>query len=270
MSLIYGDCLSPSNGLSTYSDHSFQCIIADIPYLKTQNEWEIEIPLDILWSQLTRLIKPNGVIVFFSMQDFTTKVINSQPELFRYELIWVKEKPTQFFEANNRFLPNHENILIFSPSYPHLYNPQMIEGQKPYIKKKKKSAQGTNYNKDIFDEYIAINDGTRFPTSVLYFPRDNANKGIHPTQKPLGLIELLVLSFTNVGDLVLDFCAGSGTTCVACLKHHRSYVAFEKQYYYYLQIQKRLEAFTNYHEDRYKKPPKCPSQQQQLEYLLKK
>ncbi|MFA5731321.1 MAG: site-specific DNA-methyltransferase [Acidithiobacillus sp.] len=265
------DCLS-ENGLLWLNSQNkkFQLIIADLPYGKTHNQWDSLIPLEPLWKMILPLLHQNGTILLFSQQDFTVDLVSSQRDLWRYRLIWVKDKGTQFFEANNRPLPDFEQIEVFTLQYPNFYIPQKELGKKPYTKVKYASSQGTNYSKDSFTKYVGKNDGDRYPTSVLYFPRDNANRGIHHTQKPKGLINFLIKSYTKKDDWVLDFCFGSGTTILSCIELERNIIGFEKDAEIFSLAQKRIKEFNYSGQDRYRKPLKISKEQKNLTDLFLK
>ena len=217
-----------------------------------------------LFNSFTRL-EEDGTILFFGMQDFTTDIINSQRKLFRYELIWEKEKGTQFFESENRPLPNHENILVFSLKYPQLYNPIKHEG-KPYRKKKNTQKQGTNYQKDSQAQIITKNQGDRYPLSILYFPRDkNQKDSFHPTQKPKELMQFLIDSYSNKQDYIVDICAGSFSTLMACLMEERNSINSELDKEIFALSSKRLQYFLIHKKDAFKKPRKMAKTQQHLD-----
>ena len=173
-----------------------------LPYGTTQNKWDSVIPLDQLWEHYNRIAKPNAAIVLTAQAPFDKVLGASNVGAMKYEWIWEKENGTGFLNAKKAPLKTHENVLVFYSELP-VYNPQMREGFKPYRAPQGKS--GSNYGK-VRDEYVTENDGTRYPVSVLRFPRDK-NK-VHPTQKPVALMEYLIRTYTNEGDTVLDNCMG--------------------------------------------------------------
>jgi site-specific DNA-methyltransferase (adenine-specific) len=178
------------------------------------------IPLEALWHHWYRIAKENAPIVLTAMQPFSSVVVMSNPKDFKYEWIWQKERGTGFLNANKQPLRDHENVLVFYRKQC-TYNPQFSEG-KPYVARG--NTPTLNYNFDGSD-IVVINDGYRHPTTTLYFPR--VGKKVHPTQKPVALFEYLIKTYTNEGDLVLDCCAGSGTTGLAAKSCNRNYIMIE-------------------------------------------
>lgn len=213
---------------------SIDLILCDLPYGTTRNKWDKVIDLDKLWEHYNRIIKDNGAIVLFSQQPFSAKLINSNPKMFRYEWIWEKEQGTGFLNAKKMPLKSHENILVFYKKPP-VYNPQMRTGFKPY-KAKQKSA-GSNYDKS--KPVVTISNGERYPLDVISFKREG--KKLHPTQKPVALLEYLIKTYTNEGGLVLDNCMGSGSTGVAALELDRNFIGIELDKHYFDTATKRIE-----------------------------
>jgi site-specific DNA-methyltransferase (adenine-specific) len=206
-------------------DSSIDMILCDLPYGTTQNKWDSVIPLDLLWKQYERIIKDNGAIVLTAQTPFDKVLGSSNLKLLKYEWIWQKTEPTGFLNAKKSPLKAHENILIFYKKQP-VYNPQKTKG-KPYSYKKE-NIISENYGKSDGTDLI-INNGDRMPISVQIFKKD---KGLHPTQKPVALFEYLIKTYTNAGDLVLDNCAGSGTTGVACKNTQRNVIMIEENLKY--------------------------------------
>lgn len=233
------DCLEFMKQLP---DKSIDMILCDLPYGTTACKWDTIIPFEPLWEQYKRIIKDNGAIVLTASQPFTTKLINSNFEMFKYEIIWEKDKPTNFMLLQKQFGKVHENILIFYKEQC-IYNPIKIPANPNKIDKRKR-----------FNDYIAKDgvmpkmnlyrvpdNGLRYPDSILYFKRDEYT--IHPTQKPVALFEYLIKTYTNEGDLVLDNCSGSGTTAIACLGTNRKYICIEKDEVYYKKSLERVEEY---------------------------
>jgi site-specific DNA-methyltransferase (adenine-specific) len=224
--IYQGDCLEL---MKDVPDKSVDMILCDLPYGTTACKWDIIIPFDKLWEQYKRLIKDNGAIVLFGSQPFTSLLINSNLKMFKYEIIWNKNKCGSPGLAKYRFMKTHENILIFSKGVEE-YNPQMEEDE-PYFRKRSGKTRENNMGygfanstKDI------INKGTRYPKSIINISRDfSAQQQIHPTQKPVALCEYLIKTYTNEGDLVLDNCIGSGTTAIACVNTKRNFIGIEKE-----------------------------------------
>jgi site-specific DNA-methyltransferase (adenine-specific) len=212
-------------------DKSIDMILADLPYNTTACKWDKMIPLEPLWDQYKRIIKDNGAIVLTASQPFTTKLINSNMQLFRYVWEWEKEQGVNFLLAKKQPLKIHEDVVVFYKQQP-TYNPQMTKG-KPYISGKGDSGEVTGGVNKI----QTVNKGTRYPTTRLKF---NRQTGKHPTQKPVALFEYLIKTYTNEGDLVLDNVAGSGTTGVACQNLGRNFILIEKEPEYVEICEKRL------------------------------
>jgi site-specific DNA-methyltransferase (adenine-specific) len=214
-------------------DGSVDCIICDLPYGTTRNPWDSVIPLDLLWAEYRRICKPTAPIVLFSQQPFTSALVMSNPSMFRYEWIWQKENGTGHLNAKKMPMKEHENIVVFYDKLP-TYNPIMKQGE-PY--RCKSGEPSSNYGSQHSVE--TINNGERYPTTIVQFDRDA--DGFHPTQKPVDLLRYLVLTYTNEGDTVLDNCSGSGTTAVACVKEKRHFICFEKDETYWKKSVERVK-----------------------------
>jgi len=219
--IICGDCLEV---MKEILDKAVDMILCDLPYGTTACKWDSVIPFEPLWEQYNRIIKDNGAIVLTGQSLFSAKMIVSNEKMYRYSLIWEKTKAGGFLNARCMPLQSHEDILVFYKKLP-LYNPQMQEG-KPYIKKAITNGDGKNYGKFDREGITNVNDGIRFPRSIIKIKNDNHNS-LHPTQKPVALFEYLIKTYTNEGDLVLDNCIGSGTTAVACLSLNRHFIGIE-------------------------------------------
>jgi len=206
-------------------------IFADLPYAVTQNSWDTLIPLEPMWRRFRRIIKSDGVIALTGSQPFTSMLVMSALDLFRYEMIWEKPRGSGFLDANRRPLRSHENILIFSRKEP-VYFPQMEAGT-PY--KAKTKGKTTNYGK--FDLLGTVNEGWRYPKTVHQFANET---GLHPTQKPVSLIEYLIRTYTLSGDVVLDPTCGSGTTGVAARNTGRRYILGDNSPVHSVTARKRL------------------------------
>lgn len=231
--VLLGDCLDLMKNIPS---GKIDFILCDLPYgVTARNKWDVIIPFKPLWEQYNRVIKNNGAIVLTATEPFSSMLIMSNPENFRYDLIWEKPLATGFLNANKMPLRNHEQILVFYKSLP-IYNPQKTEG-KPY--KMTRRGDTTNYNsvKNLHQETNNV-DGKRFPKSVIKFSSDKDK--LHPTQKPLALFEWLIKTFTNEGETVLDNCAGSGTTGIACVKNNRNSILIEKDPKFFELIKTRL------------------------------
>lgn len=206
-------------------DASIDMILCDLPYGVTQNAWDSYIPLDKLWEQYLRIIKPNGVIALTSSGVFTAMLIMSQPRLYKYKLVWEKSKPTNFLNAKKQPLRKHEDICIFYQRQP-TYNPQMGQGV-AYDKGVRKDQLSGSYGD--FQPRHVFSSGQRYPTDVIYFKTaESEGKVVHPTQKPVDLGRYLIRTYTNPGDVVLDNACGSGSFLVASLLEGRNFIGIEK------------------------------------------
>ena len=192
--LEFGDCL---NLLENIEDGTVDFLFADLPYgVTSRNKWDCIIPYDSLWNQINRVCKNTAAQVFTCIQPFTSNLVMSNINNFKYEWIWKKQQGTGFLNAKKQPLRNHESIVVFYRCQP-TYNPQFTDG-KPY---KCKSGVGSlNYGEQ--EQVVTINDGKRYPLTVNEFTYDKYKS--HPTQKPLALMEYLIRTYTNEGDLVLD------------------------------------------------------------------
>lgn len=222
--LIKGDCLEKMKSLP---DHSIDMVLADLPYGVTRrNKWDTIIPFDKLWDQYTRLLKVGGVVALFGDEPFASKLRLSNEKWYRYDWIWIKNKATGFLNAKRMPLKNTETISIFYPKLP-LYNPQMRTGFKPYDNMS--WTNSTNYG--CFKKVRLHSDGTRYPLKTLHF--NSVNKTLHPTQKPVDLLEYLIKTYTNEGMNVLDNVMGSGSTGVACKHTNRNFIGIEQDNHFF-------------------------------------
>lgn len=232
------DCLE---GMRDIPDHFVDAIICDLPYGTTRNTWDCIIPFDALWDQYRRIIKNNGVIILFGQGMFTAQLMMSNPNWWRYNLIWHKTQPSGFLNAHRMPLRAHEDICVFYKQLP-VYHPIMTKGVRKTSSadSKSRSVKTTNYGPHKLTDY---DSDIRFPTSVISMSKDIQHSAIHPTQKPVALIEWLINTYTDKGNVILDNCSGSGTTAVACMNTDRRYICYEKDAaYYYLSID-RIEKY---------------------------
>lgn len=239
--LLQGDCLEL---MKTLPDKSIHAIITDPPYGTTACKWDSVIPFEPMWEQLKRIIKPNGAIVLFGSQPFTSALIMSNPKMFKYTWTWVKNKKTGFLNAKKQPLKQVEDIIVFYIKQP-TYTPQKTQGHKPVNSFTKHTSDGSTVGKTK----IGISGGgqtDRYPANILSIPvvnNDNSNGDkFHPTQKPVALLEYLIKTYTNEGETVLDFTAGSGTTGVAAINTNRNSVLIEREEKYCEIIKARIEA----------------------------
>lgn len=222
-------------------DKSIDLIVCDLPYGTTKCSWDTIIPFDKLWEQYKRIIKDDGAILLFSKQPFTSYLVCSNIDMFRYELVWEKTRGGNSMQVKRQPSAIHENIEVFYKEQP-TYNDLKFKVDEKYIDKRK-SIRNSFYNSEHYSGVMTRkkDDGMRHPQSILPF-NSVWEKGMHPTQKPVELIEWLVKSYSKDGDLVLDNCMGSGTTAVACLNTGRNYIGFELDKEYY---EKSLERLRN-------------------------
>ena len=234
--LIQGDCLEKMKDIP---DGSIDMILCDLPYGTTACKWDTIIPFEPLWEQYKRIIKDNGAIVLTASQPFTSALVMSNVKMFKYEWIWDKKVGSGFLNANRLPLKSHENILVFYKKQP-TYNKQKWIGKPNHAHGNPKTTKNSLYGDyDIVDNFDKTNN-LKNPLSVIEFDKIHPSKTIHPTQKPVALFEYLIKTYTNEGDLVLDNCAGSGTTGVACQNLKRNYILIEKEPKYIEVIKQRL------------------------------
>lgn len=206
-------------------DASIDMILCDLPYGMTQNKWDSYIPLDLLWEQYLRIIKPNGAIVLTSQGLFTAKLIISQQKYFKYKWIWEKSKPTNFLNAKKQPLRKHEDVCVFYKKQP-TYHPQMTQG-KPYNKGFRKNQLSGSYGD--FQSVHVVSDGERYPTDIIYIKTAECeSEVVHPTQKPVELGRYFVRTYSEPGDVILDNTFGSGSFLVAALMEGRNFIGIEK------------------------------------------
>lgn len=213
------DCLE---GMCRIPDKSVDMILCDLPYGTTKNTWDSIISLSDLWFHYLRVIKDNGAIVLCAQSPFDKILGASNITMLKYEWIWHKESGTGFLNAKKMPLKDHENILVFYKKRP-TYNPQFTEG-KPYVCKQGSGSDSWNYDSNHGGS-ITVNNGIRYPKTVLKFNRDKDKH--HPTQKPVELFRYLIRTYTNPGDTILDNCMGSGTTAIAAMLERRKFIGFE-------------------------------------------
>lgn len=232
--MLQGDCVEVMHRLADLG-YVFDAIITDPPYGTTACKWDSVIPFDAMWGAVNRLIKPNGAVVFTATQPFTSVLINSNIKNFKYSWIWEKSVATNFLNAKKQPLRSHEDILIFYGKQP-VYNPQMV----PRAERKTARRVGTKtecYGKA--DKETFYDSSSRYPKSVLKIPSRTDGK-LHPTQKPVALMEYLIKTYTNPDEVVLDFAAGSGTTGVAAINTGRQFIGIEREEKYFKIAEERL------------------------------
>lgn len=246
--LYCGDCLTV---MPSIPDSSIDLILCDLPYgTSVVHKWNKALPLEKLWEEYERIIKPNGVICLFGTQPFTSQLICSNIKLFRYLWLWKKETPTGFLNANYKPLNAIEEIAVFSKAKVGSLSKNPIPYHPPTLKavdKVKTNKVGNTWRSAMGykSEHNQLNSGTEYvqkftnyPTTILEYAREKEQ--IHPTQKPIDLLEFLIKTYTNENDVVLDNCMGSGSTGVACVNTNRSFIGIEKERIYYDLANKRI------------------------------
>lgn len=246
--LMQGDCLKR---MIEIPDDSVDMVLTDPPYGTTACKWDSIIPLEPMWTQLKRVTKKNGVIVIMASQPFTTTLIASNMEMFKYCWVWEKSKGCNFTHAKNMPIKFTEDICVFSSaSIGHSvqlgdkrmpYNPQGLVRVDKEWSRPRKYENGHKLKRESHSLSRIIEFGN-YPRNILRFPNsDNRERGLHPTQKPVALMEYLIKTYTNEGETVLDFAMGSFTTAIACLNTKRSFIGVEKDEHYFQTGKDRLE-----------------------------
>lgn len=227
--LYNGDCLEVMRGIAS---GSVDLILCDLPYGTTQNKWDVVIPFDQMWAEYWRIAKPNAAVVLTCTQPFTSALGASNLNNLKYSWSWIKPHTGQL-NAKRMPLKNVEDVLVFYRSQP-TYNPQFTEG-KPYTVDRKGYKGQASYGAQR--DHATVSDGRRYPKQDIYFAERGA---VHPTQKPVALMEYLIRTYTNPGDTVLDNCMGSGTTGVAAVQTGRRFIGIERDPDYFAICQKRI------------------------------
>ena len=234
INLMLGDCLER---MKEIPDGSVDMILTDPPYGATACKWDSIIPLEPMWEQLKRIIKPDGAIVVTAANPFTSVLVCSNLKMFRQSLVWEKTLFTNFAMVKKQHAKKHEDIVVFYSKQP-TYNPQMEIGL-PYTDKPRARTMGVTGNA-LPDKKAINNNGTRYPSSVQKFSNGN-NGNVHPTQKPVALMEYLIKTYTNESETVLDFTMGSGSTGVAAKNLNRNFIGIEMDEGYFNIAKKRID-----------------------------
>jgi len=234
MILQQGDCLQLMKALP---DSSVDLVLSDLPYGTTRNKWDSVIDLAALWLEYRRICR--GAIVLTAQTPFDKVLGASNIGMLRYEWIWEKSHPTGHLNAKRAPMKAHENVLVFYERPP-TYNPQKTQGHKRKTSVKRID-EATTYGRQTFDE-LAYDSTERYPRSVLKFASDKQRSSLHPTQKPVALMEYLIRTYTNEGNTVLDNCMGSGTTGVACVNTSRDFIGMELDEDYFAIARDRINA----------------------------
>jgi DNA modification methylase len=234
--VLHGDCLEL---MMDIPNKSIDMILCDLPYGTTQCKWDEIIPFDRLWLAYNRIIKDNGAIVLFGAEPFSSLLRCSNLKMYKYDWIWDKVKGTGFLNAKRQPMRNHEIVSVF-------YKKQCLyNALKTYGHVQKKTFRAKHLQTDVYGDMnkdCRYNSTERYPRSIQVFSADTQNSSLHPTQKPVSLCEYLIKTYTNEGMTVLDNCAGSGTTGIACLNTGRNYILMEKQRPYFEVINQRISS----------------------------
>ena len=233
-----GDCLEV---MQTIPDKSVDMILCDLPYGVTQNKWDSTIPLSDLWFQYNRVVKLSGPTVLFGQDKFSARVMLSNEKYHKYNLIWNKVLISGFLNANRMPLRTHEDIMVFYREQP-VYNPQKTVGTKSHSKGRMQTETNNNYGIYGKVDNAEINGEMKHPVSIVTFQKPHPSKAVHPTEKPVELMEWLIRTYTNEGYTVLDNCIGSGTTAIACINTGRNYIGIEKEEKYCRIAEERIHA----------------------------
>ena len=229
--LKQGDCLELMKDIP---DKSIDMILCDLPYGTTVCKWDTIIPFDKLWEQYNRIIKDNGAIVLFGNEPFSSQLRLSNLKNYKYDWVWDKKRGSNFATVKIRPFNSFENIMVFYKKQP-TYNPQMWKST-PYTCNQGYVGEAKQ-TRLYRDNVITVNNGDRYPLTILSFSKET---GLHPTQKPVALLEYLIKTYTNEGDVVLDNCMGSGTTGVACVNTNRNFIGIELDENYFKIAKERI------------------------------
>ena len=225
--LMLGDCLER---MKEIPDGSVDMILTDLPYGTTQNKWDSVIPFEPLWEQYERVIRSGGAIVLTAAQPFTSSLVMSNIKMFKYSLVWEKSKPTGHLNAKKQPMRKHEDILLFYGKQC-TYNPQGLTDTHAVVSRTNRGNYGECSK-------TTVQTKTGYPTSILKYPTEN---GVHPTQKPLALMEYLIKTYSNLDEVILDSCMGSGTTGVAAVNSGRGFIGIEMDEGYFNIAEERIK-----------------------------
>lgn len=241
--LLQGDCLELMKDIP---DKSIDMILCDLPYGVTSNKKDITIPFDKLWKRYERIIKDNGAILLFGQGAFYVDLVNSNRKLFRYDLVWDKQLISGFLNAKRMPLRQHEQIAVFYKKLP-TYNPQFTQGKPLHSKGvsyKNKEHTNQNYGEFHMTDDSRAGSTEKYPTSILSFSKPHPSIAKHRTEKPVELLEYLIKTYTNEGEIVVDNCMGSGSTGVACINTNRNFIGIELDEKYFGIAKERIEEAT--------------------------
>lgn len=247
--LYQGDCLEV---MKRIPDHSVDMILCDLPYGTQKSngcKWDVIIPFDKLWEHYHRILKPNGSAILFAKEPFTSLLICSNIQEFKYRWNWVKDSKSNFMQANYQPLNNVEDICVFSRAYAReikdretvIYNPQYADGNPYTLPKDSKTTEifSSNHKNGVY-KHTDRDTSRRYPYVTIEFNTVKGKEKMHPTQKPLDLLKYLIKTYTNTGDTVLDNCMGSGSTGVACQNLNRNFIGIELDEHYFQIAKERI------------------------------
>lgn len=246
MSIILGDCIQE---MSKLPSQSIDMILTDLPYGTSACSWDTVIPFQPMWEQFKRLIKDNGAIVLTASQPFTSALVMSNLDMFRYSMVWEKDRPSDFGNANIKPMRYHEDICIFykhTPPYTKHFKKRNGSGSERVKYPCKNGIHEGRKNEHRYGckEQVKTYDEEKINGTVISIPIEIRVTGQHPTQKPVALFEYLIETYTLEGATILDCCAGSGTVAVACIKLNRNYIVIEKEEKYIQMIKERVSKTT--------------------------
>lgn len=234
--LRLGDCLEVMKDIA---DNSVDMILCDLPYQRTQNKWDTLLPYNRMWEQYNRIIKDNGCIALFCDGLFMAELMMSNKKMWKYNIVWNKVLTSGFLNANRQPLRSHEEIAIFYKKQP-TYNPQKAKGNPNHSKGKEKNNNNNNYGRYNFVDNAESLGDMKHPKSIIEFSKPHPSTAVHPTQKPVDLLEFLIKTYTNEGELILDNCMGSGSTGVACVNTNRNFIGIELDENYFNIAKERI------------------------------
>ena len=241
VNLYHGDCLEVMKDIP---DKSVDMILCDLPYgVTSRNKWDSVIPFELLWKHYNRIIKDNGAIILFAQGIFMADLIQSNKKMWKYNLVWDKVLPSGFLNAKRQPMRNHEDICVFYKKQP-TYNPQMWEGKECHTRGKAIGKSQEDFSRNTnYGEFKAVETkgNLKYPKSILTFQKPHPSTSVHPTQKPVELLEWLIKTYTDEGETVLDNCMGSGSTGVACANTNRKFIGIELEENYFNIAKERIE-----------------------------
>lgn len=235
--IINADCL---DAMKEMADDSIDCVITDLPYGTTACSWDTIIPFEPMWKELKRITKQDSAITLFSSQPFTSTLIMSNLQMFRYEWVWEKSRPSQFLDANRKPLKAHENICIFSRKQAN-YFPIKEVGAPNHVKNNSIRKNKTNNLYGVFNPAPDFSTNEKYPRSIIKFDSLNPADLLHSSQKPLELIRYLIRTYSLEGETILDFTMGSGTTGAACMIENRNFIGVELDSHYFSVAEARIK-----------------------------